>query len=323
VPDLTKVNFPKWEIQVISYLTGTADHVHVIEHRQGSNNTLVDPARPTDDTAAQAKWDASEWEALGVIMSTASDLHLEIILQHWMTGDPVYSLWKKICGLHHSVDASLRHEAWLEFLALRRSPAESYTDFCNRIDSGYAKIKCITLSNQMAVQHGEELCLFAFLSGLPFDDHIHQSLTTQSDLMLAKATEACVQFNMGQRIHLAEADSANVARTLFCWKCDSPDHLSCDCPHAGAVKDLIAKHNTASHSGGGCRKYKQHPSTLGSNHNATSTHSATANATSTHSATAHALEESAGVATAFLIGSSPITDLWICDSGTSSSMTGC
>ena len=79
VPILTKVNFPKWEIQVISYLTGTADHVRVIEHHWGSNNTLVNPARPAD-TTAQAKWDASEWEALGVIMSTASDLHLEIIL---------------------------------------------------------------------------------------------------------------------------------------------------------------------------------------------------------------------------------------------------
>jgi len=110
VPILTKVNFPKWEIQVISYLTGTADHVRIIEHCWGSNNTLVDPTCPTD-TAAQAKWDASEWEALGVIMSTASDLHLEIILRHQTTGDPVYSLWKKICGLHCSADASLHHEA--------------------------------------------------------------------------------------------------------------------------------------------------------------------------------------------------------------------
>jgi len=206
---------------------------------------------------------------------------------------------------------------------LHRSPTESYTDFCNRIDLGYAKIERITPSCQTAAQRGEELRLFAFLSGLPFDDHIHQSLTTQSDLTLTKATEACVRFDTGQRIHLAEADSANAARALFCWKCDSPDHLSRDCPHAGAVKDLIAKRNAASHSGGGRRKYKQHPSTSGSNHNAMSTHSATANATSTHSAAAHASEESAGVATAFLIGSSPITDSWICDSGASSSMTGC
>jgi len=297
VPVLTRVNFPKWEIQD---LTGTADHVRVIERRRGSNNTFVNPARPTDIEACP-------------LCPIGKRLHLEIILRHRTSGNPVYSLWTKIRSLHRSADVSLRHEAWLEFLALRRAPTEPYTEFCNRIDSGNAKIERITPSNQTAAQRGEELRLFALLSGLPFDDHIRQSLTTQSDLALAKATEACVRFDTGQRIHLAEADSANAARTLFCWKCDSHEHLSRDCPRARAVKDLITKRNAASHSGGGRRKYKQHPSTSGSN----------PNATSTHSAASHASEESAVAVTAFLTGTSPITDLWICDSGASSSMTGC
>ena len=38
----------------------------------------------------------------------------------------VYALWTIICGLHRSAYASLRHEAWLEFPALRKSSAESY-----------------------------------------------------------------------------------------------------------------------------------------------------------------------------------------------------
>ncbi len=77
VPILTRASFPKWENQVISFLTGTADHVRVIERRPGAGNALVDPARPADDpnyatvAAAQAKWDASGREALGVIMCTA------------------------------------------------------------------------------------------------------------------------------------------------------------------------------------------------------------------------------------------------------------
>ena len=46
VPVLTRGNFPKWEIQVISFLTGTADHVRIIERRPDPSGTLVAPARP-------------------------------------------------------------------------------------------------------------------------------------------------------------------------------------------------------------------------------------------------------------------------------------
>jgi len=46
--------------------------------------------------------------------------------QYRKSCNPVYALWTITCGLRHSADASLRHEAWLEFLALRKSSAESY-----------------------------------------------------------------------------------------------------------------------------------------------------------------------------------------------------
>ena len=63
--------------------------------------------------------------------------------------------------------------------------------------------------------------------------HTRQALTTQSDLTLAKGTEACVRFDMGQKIHLAETDSANAARALFCWKCDSPSTSHVTAPMLG------------------------------------------------------------------------------------------
>ena len=45
-------------------------------------------------------------------------------------------------------------------------PPNPTTEFCNRIESRYAKIQRITPDGQTAVQCSEELCLFALLSGL-------------------------------------------------------------------------------------------------------------------------------------------------------------
>jgi len=113
---------------------------------------------------------------------------------------------------------------------MRQSSGESYVS--NQLSQLYSGVRSSPSS------------LF-FLACL-FDDHIRQALTTQSDL---KATEACIRFDTRQKIHLVDTDSANAARILFCWKWDSPDHFSRDCPHVGAVKDLIAKRNAPLHSG--------------------------------------------------------------------------
>ena len=72
-------------------------------------------------------WDAFEREALGAIVCTASGIHLEVMLRH-KSGAPVFALWSKVCSLHRSANAALRHEAWLEFLSIRNSPPESYTE---------------------------------------------------------------------------------------------------------------------------------------------------------------------------------------------------
>lgn len=93
---------------VISFLTIASGHVRVIEQRPDDKGTLVDPTRPTS-AADAAMWDASEREVLGIIMSAASKLHREVILKHRTDKEPIYKLWVKICSLHQSRDASLRH----------------------------------------------------------------------------------------------------------------------------------------------------------------------------------------------------------------------
>ena len=74
LPTLTHDNFRDWEVAIISFLTNMADHVCVIEQCLGDKNVLANPKQPTNTDDAM-KWDASEREALGIIMSTASRLH--------------------------------------------------------------------------------------------------------------------------------------------------------------------------------------------------------------------------------------------------------
>ena len=110
LPMLTRDNFPDWEIAIISVLTGAADHVRVIEQRPDPNGTkkitLIDPIRPTTPVDDVVKWDASEREAMSVIMTTASKLHRDVILKHRAERQPVYKLWTFICDAHQSRDAS-------------------------------------------------------------------------------------------------------------------------------------------------------------------------------------------------------------------------
>ena len=115
-------------------------------------------------------------------------------------------LWNEIRSLRRSANAALRHEAWLEFLSIRKSPSEFYTEYPNRLDAAYAKIERIPRENQTSTQRSSE-------PGLPFDDHIRQTLTTQSSLTLAKATEACVRFDTGHKIHPADAGSTTANKS--------------------------------------------------------------------------------------------------------------
>jgi len=80
MPVLLCDNFNEWKIQVIAHLTGIADHICIIACCPDAAGIVTDPAH-LFDTAEAARWDASECEALGVIMSTALKLHSELVLR--------------------------------------------------------------------------------------------------------------------------------------------------------------------------------------------------------------------------------------------------
>jgi hypothetical protein len=131
VPILTKDNYPKWQLSVKAYLT-PGDHVRVIRRTKDTSGTLLDPVAPTD-AAELEKWTRSERHAMGVIMGTATDLHYELISKH--EGGGVWPLWKAIEGQHVTLDASLRHEAWMQLFGIRNRNGESYLDLYRRVDN--------------------------------------------------------------------------------------------------------------------------------------------------------------------------------------------
>jgi len=313
IPVLTHDNFADWEVAVMSALTNSSDHMRVIEQRADGRGRMTNPTRPTDLTEA-SWWDASECEALGIIMSTASKLHREIILKHRADREPVYKLWTKICSLHQSRDASLRHQAWMEFFTARKTSDESYSAYMARKEGLCARISRLTPSNQTPTERYAELTLFAMLFGLPYEDNLRQSLTARPDLTLQMASEACVRVDTDIRLHQADTESANAARGSNCWKCDLPGHIVTDCPHTGAIKDLVTKHNAS-------YRKKKHRKKSHASQTTSPSPAATANAATPMPDAS--LTESAGVATPFLSSVSPVTDDWLCDTGASCLMTGC
>ena len=81
-------------------------------------------------------------------------------LRHRKSNAPVFVLWKKIRSLRRSANTALRHKAWLEFLSIRKSSSESYTEYPIRLDAAYVKIERITPENQSSAQCSEELSAF-------------------------------------------------------------------------------------------------------------------------------------------------------------------
>ena len=135
---------------------------------------------------------------------------------------------------------------------------------------------------------------FAFRRPLPSGSH-----NTTRPHTCEFQRKPAIRFDTGKKIHLADADCANVARTLFCWKCDSPEHLSHNCPHAAAVKDVITRGTAASHSGSGGRNIRNRP-------RLPTSRVVTASSSATNPSTASLAEESAGVATALITGAPSI-----------------
>ena len=116
----------KWEIQVRAYLTGAADHIWVIWRTKGSDRKYVNLIQPTDPDGLK-DWNKSEHVAMGVIMVTASNLHLELV--HKMGKEPIWELWKAIEAQHQQHGVSLWHGAWMQLFAIWKRPNEGYVDY--------------------------------------------------------------------------------------------------------------------------------------------------------------------------------------------------
>jgi transposase InsO family protein len=334
VPKLTKLNYLDWAMQVKAYLTGATNHWHVIEGAEKPDGSYDRPVLPADKKSMEwLDWRKSERVACGVLMATAGEIHTEIIL--WNKGKP-YDIWKAIEGQHLQQDTSLHHEAWMQLLALRKKVDEAYVDFYRRVESSYARVHHITPKNQTAEERGQELTLFTILSGLPHDDSLHRSLIAQRSLTLGDAFSAFLHTDAGDQ---AYTESANVASSSNqCHLCSLAEHFACDCHHRKAINQLVAQQNSNSTGNGnstGSGRRKPHGNSTsngGSNTQAvvsptsgTSATRTTGTGSASNCTTANAVtatQETAGVATLFLTSTSHLADVWLCDSGASSSMSG-
>ena len=128
-------------------------------------------------------------------------------LRHRKSNAPGFVLWNKIRGLRRSAHTALRHEAWLEFLSIRKSSSESYTAYPILLDAAYVKIERITPENQTSAQCSEELSVFRSSISRPYSP----TLTTQY-LTLAKATEAYAGFDTGHKTHPADGELASATK---------------------------------------------------------------------------------------------------------------
>ena len=97
------------------------------------------------------------------------------------------------------------------------------------------------LATQSRADCSAEFTLFAVLFGIPHDDHIRQALTMQPNLTLQQLSDTVVRVDAGLKLHLVDAESANAASGSNCWRWDAPGHLAPNCPHSGAIKDLVIR----------------------------------------------------------------------------------
>ena len=128
-----------------------------------------------------------------------------------------------------------------EFFTTCKSPDESYSTYVVCKEGLHARIDHLTPTTQSRADWYAELTLFAILFGLLYNNHVRQALTTQPDLMLQQASDACICVKTGLKLHLTNTESASAAAgAVNCWKCDSPGHLAASCPHASAIKVSVS-----------------------------------------------------------------------------------
>ena len=332
IPQLTADNFLKWQMCVKAYLT-PGDHVRVVEQVRTTGGAYVDPSPPVDP-ADLALWNQSERLARGAIMASAYKLHLELIYRHERLS--VWELWVAIEGSHVQQDASVRYAAWMSLLGVRKLADENYTEYLNKLTDAKYRIDRVTPARMTHDEKMNEIVLFAAMCGLPTDDPMRRQLVAQKNVSLADAKSAFLRVDQDSKV-VAAVESANAAASGLCFTCQLPGHLSKDCPHRDAIKNLVARHAGTGNASGrfvyikgkkvwkayrnnGSTNGKGNPSTPASGTGASGTNAALVPSI-TNTSSASAAVESAGVATSFLLHTSHTSD-WLCGSGASSSMSG-
>jgi len=317
IPVLNKENFMKWEIQVRVYLTGATDHVCVIRHTRDLDGKYHDLAPPTNQNEHKA-WDKLECIAMGIIMATASDLHLELI--HRMSEEPVWDVWKAIKGQHQQQDASLCHEAWMQMFAICKKPTEAYVNYYQQAKAAHLKVGHITPRDLTPAQCDKELGLFTIINSLDIDDPLHHQLILQKDVALGDAYLLFLHTDRGKAIKTEVMELAHVALSSKCFLCQSPDHFAKDCPHRNMIASLVTRCNDSRG-----RRGRGHSNGFGSStqaHTASSIRTSTSTTANNNAGTSKSTsQETAKVASAFLSCDLHTADIWLCDSGASSSMS--
>ena len=254
IPRLNKYNHYEWALQVKIHLFGVGAHYwDVLKGYKQADGTYADPVAPTDKTELD-EWNRSEQMAYDLIVATAGDLHVELMLRH--RGKP-YKIWKAIKEYHKQFDALLRREALMEALAIRKKPDETYTDFYHRAMDLHYKVQRLTPKNQTAEERGQELTLCALLNALPKDNYLRRTFTAADDLSLDDVISVFCRVDADERIR--SVDAASRRTSSRCHMCNLPGHAKHDCPHRDAIIQLVDERNkntTRTNGGNNGRRHR-------------------------------------------------------------------
>ena len=297
IPILMKHNFLEWQVGIRAYLR-PGKHLHVIKAGVDANSAAI-ALTPPMDTALLEQWETSNEIAMGIIVATASKMHLELVSR--LEDGAAWDLWTAIKGCHLSSNTSLRREAWVQLYGTQKQPDEGYTDYYCRGDTHNDRIDRVTPVALSCKEISKERLMMQLLYSLPLDDPLCCQFISQSTLTLVDMWTAFLRIDRNASA-TATIESVNAAFTGACHRCDQCGHLAKDCPFVEDIKRAV---NTCMNAA----KKKAH------------THAAANTANTVSGAMSSSAHESAGVASSFLSHQSPSTDVWVCDSGASSSMS--